>query len=629
MNGAGEGRGGGGDRRLEGSLSGHALLEGEWESLGLEDERDRAVALHNGLISLRSALASVELRLGAWLALFAKGGRFTFEPLGHATRESGCAERLGFSWSLARQLIDIARGVASLPRTREAFLLGLVERSKLRALLKVATPETEAGWLALARKRGEKQLAADVKAFQAGELDAGVVRAAAPSTPEVREEDRVYVRLSGSPAQAAAVRSWVVDVVRKVAGDSWLSASECLEHLCANAASGMDFDLPEAAASEDRGSSRQVRAVRLDDATLRDLGVKWRVQQVARPLELPMPGDDVEFDDAFRALMRCVRMRQQVLAERASLLHWLDGRSLWRHLGASSLACYAGRALGMPPKDLRESLRIRVRLTLLPELRAEWQRGVVPTFAARLLANIAVQDTEEEWLAHFAKCTGKRLDAETRWQDLALHVLELARWRETTDGGKPQPSRAMQELRQGIEAMARGCVQDLDADAPEVRAVIEVRPPLSSFGFWAPPEAAALVRLTLNEVRAGMAPTATDCDAILELTEKLLDEVTADRPKLSGEMRINWTVFERDGWQCTNPHCRSRRNLHAHHVEFRSHGGCDEKWNKTTLCAACHLRILHERFMRITRARPAPAEDFIFEFPQVGERWQEGLRMTA
>ncbi len=29
-------------------------------------------------------------------------------------------------------------------------------------------------------------------------------------------------------------------------------------------------------------------------------------------------------------------------------------------------------------------------------------------------------------------------------------------------------------------------------------------------------------------------------------------------------------VFERDGWRCTVPGCSSRRNLHDHHIVFRT-----------------------------------------------------------
>src|SRR6185295_8610036 len=132
----------------------------------------------------RCALAAIELRLGEQFAQFAPGGRFTFEPLGCATREAGCQERFGISWALARQFIDLSRAFVTLPLSREAFLLSLVERSKLRWLVRVATPSTEAGWLALASRRGEKQFVADVKAFRDGAVSSEEVRAAT----EVDEE---------------------------------------------------------------------------------------------------------------------------------------------------------------------------------------------------------------------------------------------------------------------------------------------------------------------------------------------------------------------------------------------------------------------------------------------------------
>jgi len=628
MDDGGEGRGGGWDRELAGSFSGEALLEGEWEALGLMDERDRGIALHHALMSLRCALAAIELRLGELFIHFAPGGRFTFEPLGSATREAGCQARFGFSWALARQFIDLARAFVSLPQAREAFLLALVERSKLRWLVKVATPSTEAGWLALAKRRGEQQFAADVRAFQERKEESSARAWSWPDLPPPHEPyARTYVRLTGSAAQAATVRTWAFDVMRKIVGEDGLAAWECMEALCADAAAGLEIEYPEWP-EEDAASAAGVRAVNIDEAKLRELAVTWRVQRVAKPLDLPQVADDASFDEVLRALVRCVRLRDRALAERATLLYWLDGCSLWRHLGAKSLVAYAGRALGMPPKDLREGLRLRARLSMVARVRAGWLRGMFPSWTARQLGNVAAQDTEEEWLSHVERLTGKRLDAETRWQDLALHSLDLATWRRTTDGGRPQPSLTMQDLRQDIEKMALRCVQDMEGDAPEVRAAIELRPALTTFGFWAPPHIAALVRTTLNEVRAGIGPAATDADAILKLTSELLALVSLDKPTLSLEMRINREVFERDGWQCANPLCRARRNLHAHHVEFRSHGGCDAKWNKVTLCAACHLRLLHLHYLRITRARPAPAEDFIFTLPHVGESYREGVRVT-
>jgi 5-methylcytosine-specific restriction endonuclease McrA len=64
--------------------------------------------------------------------------------------------------------------------------------------------------------------------------------------------------------------------------------------------------------------------------------------------------------------------------------------------------------------------------------------------------------------------------------------------------------------------------------------------------------------------------------------------------------------MQRDGWRCTVPGCTSYRNLHAHHVVFRSAGGSDDAENLTTLCAAHHQRGVHGGGpLRITGRAPA------------------------
>lgn len=50
-------------------------------------------------------------------------------------------------------------------------------------------------------------------------------------------------------------------------------------------------------------------------------------------------------------------------------------------------------------------------------------------------------------------------------------------------------------------------------------------------------------------------------------------------------------VYELDGYQCR--FCRSRSNLHLHHVFYRSEGGLHEQSNLLTLCMDCHNPIVH------------------------------------
>jgi len=71
-------------------------------------------------------------------------------------------------------------------------------------------------------------------------------------------------------------------------------------------------------------------------------------------------------------------------------------------------------------------------------------------------------------------------------------------------------------------------------------------------------------------------------------------------------------VFERDAWRCTVPGCTSQRNLHAHHVLFRSAGGGDEDANLTTLCAFHHQRGVHAGVLRIAGRAPG---GLVFELP--------------
>jgi hypothetical protein len=62
-------------------------------------------------------------------------------------------------------------------------------------------------------------------------------------------------------------------------------------------------------------------------------------------------------------------------------------------------------------------------------------------------------------------------------------------------------------------------------------------------------------------------------------------------------------VRDRDGGHCQVPAC-SRQATHAHHVEFRSHGGGDEPENLVALCGFHHLRCIHGGWLRVVGRAP-------------------------
>jgi len=69
-------------------------------------------------------------------------------------------------------------------------------------------------------------------------------------------------------------------------------------------------------------------------------------------------------------------------------------------------------------------------------------------------------------------------------------------------------------------------------------------------------------------------------------------------------------VVERDGYACAVPGCTSRRNLHDHHIRFRSAGGSDAPENRITLCAFHHQRCLHPGWLRVRGSAP---DGLVFE----------------
>jgi hypothetical protein len=91
----------------------------------------------------------------------------------------------------------------------------------------------------------------------------------------------------------------------------------------------------------------------------------------------------------------------------------------------------------------------------------------------------------------------------------------------------------------------------------------------------------------------------------------------------NAKVRRDHRVFERDGWRCTVPGCSSYRNLHDHHIQYRSHGGPDDLWNRTAVCAAHHQRAVHAVIGRI-RIRGRAPDELRYELPLVtygpGER---------
>ncbi|MDQ7825922.1 MAG: HNH endonuclease signature motif containing protein [Candidatus Eremiobacteraeota bacterium] len=119
------------------------------------------------------------------------------------------------------------------------------------------------------------------------------------------------------------------------------------------------------------------------------------------------------------------------------------------------------------------------------------------------------------------------------------------------------------------------------------------------------------VRLWAAGRPEGAAPGGQDLALFIEA---LLDTFLAawDHPE---KRDLHSRVLARDHYQCQAPGCRCRRNLHGHHIKYRSHGGPTTGGNLITLCRAHHLRCLHEGHLVIRGTAP---HNLTFIFPRGG-----------
>jgi hypothetical protein len=95
------------------------------------------------------------------------------------------------------------------------------------------------------------------------------------------------------------------------------------------------------------------------------------------------------------------------------------------------------------------------------------------------------------------------------------------------------------------------------------------------------------------------APPSGDCIMTSECEtsahEKPVPKQERDRPNTYTMVR---KLLLRDGSTCSNPCCRRRLSLHAHHIVFRSFGGRTALYNETMVCPLCHA-LLHRGLLKL------------------------------
>jgi hypothetical protein len=259
--------------------------------------------------------------------------------------------------------------------------------------------------------------------------------------------------------------------------------------------------------------------------------------------------------------------RAEVSASSALRCEAFGGLS-WRACGASLPDELLGLAADAPQCAAREiDRRLRLAIAFLQRVDLESGRILRQMLDRRLFSEIGFSG-----LSEYAR---ERLDASPRTARRLIALARVAhRSAAVASAFRAGRVHALQVRVLGRAADAAAWVAR--AQALTLRGLEEALEP-DGISFVAPAAVASFFLGMLQ--RAGS-------------LERMLGHAIVTWAEQGKRFR-DYADFTRDGYRCTVPGCTARRNLQSHHVRFRSRGGPDEPWNRTTLCAFHHLRGVH------------------------------------
>jgi hypothetical protein len=283
--------------------------------------------------------------------------------------------------------------------------------------------------------------------------------------------------------------------------------------------------------------------------------------------------DAFELDSRLR---RAVRLEQRLDAELARLL---------ASVPIASLESFAAERLGISPRKARALRRIGRAAAGCPALGAAFRSGRLSWVQVQAILPVL-------WL-----CRSKA--ARTGWIEYAAQVSVRGLQDEVDHAlahGLAEPPRQTCAEPRGAEGTRPTLAPPVSRAHPELED--------AEFFFSAPADVAHLFRGVVCSVRRRLERASGRLPSQGEAIEWMFDHAYEAWGANNLRIAREHQVFHRDGWRCTVPGCTSYRNLHDHHIVFRSAGGSDELANRTTLCAWHHLRGVHAARVRCTGTAP-------------------------
>lgn len=541
-------------------------------------ERERlAVAIDRDLQRACRAEAVARLTLGSIACELLR--RRGYRRLGFVRLSDYARERLGLSARALESAATVAARLANLPRIAAAFHAGELSWTKLRLVAGVADRTDEAMWLARALARSVDELEAAIRLRREADGGRGI---SDPGTDLVDDEPAVMLRLA-CPGRLRSLWRRACELASRVAGEplaTWRAAEVIAAEGIAGRPAGMAL-----------GDRVRLAFLRLGGCGARSTDRGIRHENIGHPpcsAAAPMAvTDPFALDHQLGVAIRTLRGDEPRIGR---LLRVLIDHHLYRALGFRSLDGYVRERLGISLRKVWALVKIERSIRRAAPFADAYEEGRLSWVRALVLLPVVDRSTAHEWMARAEAVTVRRLTDEVNW------VLD----RHDRDG---------REASLAPPPLDCQLVSPAERRSVQIRAGDEPRDPWTKNGtgrgalevcdgevrFVGPTTVVALLRDALDVFAIAGEPRWV-------ALERLLLRVIAD---WEAEPSHRDPVFARDGWRCTVPACSGRRNLHDHHIHFRSRGGSNRRTNRTTVCAAHHLHGLHAGIVRARGSVPA------------------------
>lgn len=564
-------------------------------------------------------------------------GRRAYRRLGFVRLSDYASERLGVSARTLQSAAWLATRLDALPAVSRAYDRSELSWAQARAICRVAAAADEDRWLALARR---STVATLDRLVARAERPGGVPPDPEGEGGEIDGEPAVRWRFA-CPARVRALWRHALALASRVAGEP-LGEWRAAEIVAAEGSSGRpagtslgDRALLEAlrlvhrACRARRGGggpdASAVPARIFNDApAFPDIAAAGDVGNdpvAALRLEPPPSTDPFALDARLAEAMRVLRTIEPRIGQ---LLRVVADQRFYRSFGYAALDAYVRERLGISARKAWALLAIEKAALRSGEFGQAYREGRLSWIRALALLPVLDREHAPAWIARAEGVTVRRLADEVDWvlasRDALGPRVSLAppplgsRLPPPLDSRLPLPTRvtAPDECRDSSPearlhigagvggssvagAGARGDAENCHSPAAR-RDVLEVSD--AEVRFTGPASVVALLRDVLDAFADPAEPRWIGLERLLRHVITFWESTP----------RHHDPVFARDRWRCTVPACSSRRNLHDHHIRFRSRGGDNLRRNRTTVCAAHHLHGLHDGTIQASGVAPHAIE---------------------